>query len=619
MARKREGAAYEYRRHYRNRKSQKLREIWKERRCEVHIAHASDNENNHQNNYPYTGTSSLNKNSWGETDAEYESVMNRKLHIEVEEPVSVTGILSGNYIVDLQYMLQEVMQLQYTHSVKCTFGKIEVSGEKNSYGLGLVREIELKCRACSKLFKVRTEDPKHEKSYINTAFVWGTLSSGGTFHQTKEVLQHLNISPMNYRQFSDIEENLQSLWKDTLWESMEKAGKEEHEIAKNKGNIDINNIASTTVYVDGGWSKRSYGHNYNASSGTPVIIGKETGKLLFLSVRNKYCSICARATNQQLQVREHLCWKNWNGSSAGMEADILVEGFNKSIEMHNLKHATFVGDGDSNVYCKLKERVTYGLEINKIEYSNHVIENYGKFLFELKKDNSINCSARNMLTSDKIKKLQQSLQKCIYSANGNVEKMNQFIANVPFHVFDDHATCDSSYCNVVGVTTNSKKARLFDTGLIYHLSGAVDNIMRKSYKLIKKETNNQAEAFMSVLCKFNCVKWEETAWKKFTNKEIGDEMIQFINGYHHKRSSIKDKRKPKKRQSKNVQLSNEYGPSAEECPLTGKEMESQISRILDSLNDKVAHMATVLVTVPWSNGIKLRIVLFIVPWSNGTR
>ena len=37
----------------------------------------------------------------------------------------------------------------------------------------------------------------------------------------------------------------------------------------------------------GGWSKRSHKHSYNANSVVAIIIGKATGKLLYLEVRNK--------------------------------------------------------------------------------------------------------------------------------------------------------------------------------------------------------------------------------------------------------------------------------------------------------------------------------------------
>jgi hypothetical protein len=57
------------------------------------------------------------------------------------------------------------------------------------------------------------------------------------------------------------------LFKDSLWEEMEAPGEKEYKIAREKGAVDQNGVAHITVFLDGGWSKRSYGHNYNAESG----------------------------------------------------------------------------------------------------------------------------------------------------------------------------------------------------------------------------------------------------------------------------------------------------------------------------------------------------------------
>ncbi|KAI4456610.1 exonuclease phage-type/recb c-terminal domain-containing protein [Holotrichia oblita] len=56
---------------------------------------------------------------------------------------------------------------------------------------------------------------------------------------------------------------------------MENAGKEELQLAKEKNNVDINGVGQVTVYADGGWSKRSYGHTYNAASGVVSVRWEE--------------------------------------------------------------------------------------------------------------------------------------------------------------------------------------------------------------------------------------------------------------------------------------------------------------------------------------------------------
>ena len=45
------------------------------------------------------------------------------------------------------------------------------------------------------------------------------------------------------------------------------------------------NTAAIKVVVDGGWSKCTHNHTYNAKCGVAVIFGHFTMKLLFLGVR----------------------------------------------------------------------------------------------------------------------------------------------------------------------------------------------------------------------------------------------------------------------------------------------------------------------------------------------
>ncbi|KAJ8914141.1 hypothetical protein NQ315_016219 [Exocentrus adspersus] len=192
-------------------------------------------------------------------------------------------------------------------------------------------------------------------------------------------------------------------------------------MAVEKNQVDETGAVWTTVYLDGGWSHRSYGHNYNAASGTAVIIGKLTGKLLYLGVRNKYCSICARATNRRDFAQAHLCFKNWTGSSGAMESDIVVEGFKASMDMHKLKYLKFIADGDSSVFAKIRQEVPYGNMVHKIECKNHVIKNYGSALYKIKKDTA---------------ELENIAQRCIYlNAHGTTDNLKKDLANGPNHVF----------------------------------------------------------------------------------------------------------------------------------------------------------------------------------------
>jgi hypothetical protein len=54
-----------------------------------------------------------------------------------------------------------------------------------------------------------------------------------------------------------------------------------------------------------------------------------------------------------------------------METAIILEGFQNSVAMHNLKYTIIIGDGDGR---KIKESMRYGPRcfIEKIECRNHI-------------------------------------------------------------------------------------------------------------------------------------------------------------------------------------------------------------------------------------------------------
>ena len=91
-----------------------------------------------------------------------------------------------------------------------------------------------------------------------------------------------------------------------------------------------------------------------------IIIGKETGKILFMGVRNKYCAVCSKGTDEH---HNHHCFLNWHGSSSAMEADIILEGFQKCYEQHGLRYIEFIGDGDSSVYPTLISSLPWGFAV----------------------------------------------------------------------------------------------------------------------------------------------------------------------------------------------------------------------------------------------------------------
>ena len=80
-----------------------------------------------------------------------------------------------------------------------------------------------------------------------------------------------------------------------------------------------------------------------------IIIGVDTRKILYIGVRNKYCTACAR----NITPDKHKCYRNWNESSSQMETDIILEGFLEAERVHGVRYTKFIGDGDSSVHSIL--------------------------------------------------------------------------------------------------------------------------------------------------------------------------------------------------------------------------------------------------------------------------
>ena len=154
----------------------------------------------------------------------------------------------------------------------------------------------------------------------------------------------------------DTERDVGEMWKQALQQSMLEAGRRKREIAIQKGHFH-KCVPAITVIVDGGWSKRSHKHSYNAKSGVAIIIGKETGKLLHIGVRNKFCHACAR----KIPKENHTCYRNWGASSSEMETDIILEGFLEAERVHRVRYTEFIGDGDSSVHPTLIQKYQDGV------------------------------------------------------------------------------------------------------------------------------------------------------------------------------------------------------------------------------------------------------------------
>ncbi|CAG4954889.1 unnamed protein product [Colias eurytheme] len=121
----------------------------------------------------------------------------------------------------------------------------------------------------------------------------------------------------------------------------------------------------------------------------------------------------------------HVCYKNYEGSSSGMESAIICEGFKASMDMYGLIYGRLIADGDSSTYSKILAADPYpGLTVvGKKECRNHLLRNMCNKLRALGKDTKYPKALRKYISDDKILSMRKVVSTSI-STNKKVTGVN---------------------------------------------------------------------------------------------------------------------------------------------------------------------------------------------------
>ena len=355
---------------------------------------------------------------------------------------------------------------------------------------------------------------------INEAAVAGTITSVIGYAQFCELLAAMNVESMAPNTYTKYRENIILQLKDAAIKSMAKAGQAERKIAIAERH-NINGMPYIQVVGDGQWSKRSYNnHGYDALSGCAALVGAETGQVLFIGIRNKFCSFYEYYERKNLPCKPHLCFKNFdhNVSSTSMESDIIAEGFNCSIEQHGLIYKTLIADNDSSVYATIINNDPYhdyNVEVEKIDCTNHLLRNMCNKLRAIAKTTDDNFLRNREFVSlrqkiaDKVKEIRDEVDKAALrrqSEDGSImekgEKLSHDLTVIIEHVFGKHDKCKSRGfdCNV-GTEDENYIPKLEHFGLLEKIDNVMNQFSCSAESLVQHMTNNLAELFNSVICK----------------------------------------------------------------------------------------------------------------------
>ena len=172
--------------------------------------------------------------------------------------------------------LQTSIKKLTTHSAQCG-GTCKIEGERMHSGLAVI--LQAVCTKCSKIFSIcsspRVDTSNGKKWTVNLGAVLAQMSTRGGLTRLNTTLAHLDVPGMQKRMYSQLEEFLGIEMMRQLGTSMQEVAEEEKANAVMKNRYH-QRVPAITVVVDGGWSKHSHKHSYNAKSGVAWTSYQET-------------------------------------------------------------------------------------------------------------------------------------------------------------------------------------------------------------------------------------------------------------------------------------------------------------------------------------------------------
>ncbi|XP_052562537.1 uncharacterized protein LOC128092545 [Culex pipiens pallens] len=488
--------------------------------------------------------------------------------------------ISGNAIVELKYMTNTILRAQHLHKSTCS-GRLVLHDNNTA---AFRNYISLKCRKCGEVSKCTTVSPDKEND-LAKSFYMGTAAAGLTFETSRQLLSVMDVKACTYPTFAEKAEAVEPALEDITEEIMDDAIHLEMAIAVSKAQVDKDGCVCISVIIDGAWNKRSFGHGHSASSGAAVIIGAETGLVLWVGSKNRRCKACDYGNIS------HKCYCNWNGPPGTMEAALIVEAFNSIFAKYKLKFTQVVGDGDSSVFNMIKEKVTYSTQIEKIQCTNHTKKNFKKAMFKLEKNTAFSTATRQILSTYRDKfvyRLQFVVKHCADNGGTDVSNLKKDILEIMNHVGDCHQNCRLDVCPEAGNTNAIAREYeiLKNSPLHDELLKLLRELSSKANRLRLNMNTNFAEGMFSGLNKLNSGKrvdlaargefsrrvmmcaanWNTSNWilewyREATGNEPGFNLVNYVDAHIKRRNYDKARQRPPK---KKKHISDEgYGENAD--------------------------------------------------------
>lgn len=344
---------------------------------------------------------------------------------------SAEFLCSGYRIIEISLLSAAVRQSCACANCK-NINCMEVCEEKRT---GLASILQVKCTFCDHSISFCTSKTTENKQFYetNVRMAYGMRCIGKGRKAAAVFCGVMNLPPPILK-FDNVNKFILSAIEPLAKERMKSAVGEVVNLRLYEGEESPADIA---VSVDGTWMKRGHTSNYGLSS----VISIDTGKVLDVDVKSKYCHECATRKkladeNQEKEWQtKHMgsCSKNYEGPSGGMEVATVVSMFNRSQDQYGVRYSHYLGDGDCKSFNSVLQADPYdNLQVKKLECVGHVQKRMGGRLRRLVKDNK-NLGGRGRLTAKVIDSLQVFYGKAIRENLNSVDDMKKAVWASYFH------------------------------------------------------------------------------------------------------------------------------------------------------------------------------------------
>lgn len=251
--------------------------------------------------------------------------------------------------------------------VECKVCKSNVTfTESGKRGLGF--KIVISCANCEKT--EISNSPYINRAYeINRRIVLAMRLLGIGLHGIKKFCAFMELPQPIFHSFYDkLIKTIHDATETICKVSMAKAAEiEKKECAEN----------GLVVSGDGSWRKRGFSSLF----GLVTLIGWSTGKVIDIIIKSKYCKACEYWKKKSdtaeyaewLETHANQCQINHEGSAGKMEVDAVVEMFQRSESLYEVKYGRYIGDGDSKTFKGILNAEPYeNFTIQKKECIDHV-------------------------------------------------------------------------------------------------------------------------------------------------------------------------------------------------------------------------------------------------------